>query len=293
MITRKFLDKIKFYFDELNYRESKRLNLEKFENQAMWTLKHAESLSDAIYTIQFFRFCLRKWKKIEKIFDKKLDKFNQFSYVGNFLIHTVSDDDATGVYYLTNAINNKVKDVFIASQSFEEDAFSIDAKHGKFFIYENGKYYIKYAQFSSSKMKVYDSQNNHLCNIVFNKDNSFSLEKNNTPFVLGTDEDGFTYIYDRKYVESLKANEKPDETKCLAEMEWDILASGSTFGVAKLNVYQNPEYLELYLLFATSTFLLFRQYMQALKSSKAIRQQTILNTAYISSMNNRSTYPRL
>lgn len=56
-----------------------------------------------------------------------------------------------------------------------------------------------------------------------------------------------------------------DTEKMLADIEWDILEKKSKLGVAKLNVYKSDTELEILLLFAASTFLVFQHYLQTEK----------------------------
>lgn len=107
MITRGFIAKVHDAFDELNYHEKRCLNFDKFEKAAVRTLTHCKDLSDAIDAVRMYQFCLKKWTKIEKMFDRKLSIFNEYDYEGNSLISVVSDDDALGTYFITNGINKK------------------------------------------------------------------------------------------------------------------------------------------------------------------------------------------
>ena len=80
MITRRFIEKIHDAFDELNYHETRELNFDDFEQAAVKTLTHCKDLSDAIDAIRMYQFCLKKWSKIEKIYNKKLSVFNERDY---------------------------------------------------------------------------------------------------------------------------------------------------------------------------------------------------------------------
>ena len=265
MITRNFIEKVHDAFDELNYRETKRLDFDKFEQAAVWTLTHCKDLSDAINAVRMYQFCLKKWTKIEKIFNKKMPVFNEYDFEGNSLISIVSDDDALGTYYITNGINRKVREIFIASQSFDEEMFALSYNNGRFNVFEDGNYYMKYSKMSSSKMKLFDNFGNCLCNIVLSDNFGIFLENNSTPYDLVVYDD-FIGIYDRNYIDSLADTDIIDTNKSLADIEWDILDKASDFGVAKLNIYAPEQDLELFLFFATSTFLAFQRFMQMQKT---------------------------
>lgn len=265
MITRKFIEKVHDAFDELNYRETQTLNFDYFEKSATGTLTHCKELSDAIDTVRMYQFCLKKWSKIERMFKRKLQIFNEYAYEGNSLISVVSDDEALGTYYITNGINKKVKEIFVASHSFDEEMFALGFGNGRFTVSDDGNYYIKYSKMTSSKMKLFDNKNNCLCNIVLSEDLGIFLENNLTPYELVIYDD-IVGIYDRRYIDSLADTDIIDTDKLLADIEWDILEKNSDLGVAKLNVYASDSDLEMLLFFATSTFLVFQKYMQAQKT---------------------------
>lgn len=264
-ITKKFIEKVHDAFDELNYHETKQLDFESFEKAATKTLTHAKELSDAKDVVLMYQFCLKKWNKIEKIFNKKLHIFNNYSYEGNSLVETVSDEESLGTYYITNGINNKVKDIVVASNSFEEEIFSLGFKNGRFTIFEDGEYYIKYSKMSSVKMKLFDNENDCLANIVLSENLGIFLENNKTKYELIVYDD-FIGIYDKNYIESLSDTDLIDTKKLLADIEWDILEKKSKLGVAKLNIYNSDTELEMLLLFATSTFIVFQKYLEVEKN---------------------------
>lgn len=269
MITRGFIEKVHDAFDELNYHESKRLNFDKFEQSAVRTLTHCKELADAINAVRMYQFCLKKWSKIEKMFHRKLQVFNEYDFEGNSLISVVSDDEALGTYYITNGINKKVKEIFVASHSFDEEMFALGFENGRFMVYEDGDYYIKYSKMDPAKMKLFNRRNDCLCNIVLSKDLSkdlgIFLENNSTPYHLVVYED-FVGIYERRYIDGLADADIIDTNKLLADIEWDILEKNSDLGVAKLNVYAPDQDLEMLLFFASSTFLVFQKYMQVKKT---------------------------
>ena len=265
MITRGFIEKVHDAFDELNYHETKRLNFDNFEQSAVRTLTHCKELADAINAVRMYQFCLKKWSKIEKMFNRKLQAFNEYNYEGNSLISVVSDDEAFGTYYITNGINKKVREIFVAGHSFDEEIFALGFGNGRFTVYEDGKYYIKYSKMDSAKMKLFNHKKDCLCNIVLSEDLGIFLENNSTPYDLVVYED-FVGIYDRRYIDSLADTDIIDTNNLLADIEWDILEKKSDLGVAKLNIYVPDQDLEMLLLFATSTFLVFQKYMQAQKT---------------------------
>lgn len=287
MITRGFIEKVHFIFNELNYHETSLLNYDDFTKSAVWTLTHCKELADAIFTVHMYQFCLKKWSKIEKMLRHKLQTFNEYDFKDKSLISTVSDNDACGTYYITNGIYRNVKKVFIASHSIDDKMYTFSFHGGKFTAFEDGEYYIKYAKTSSKKMKLFDKSDKCLCNIVLCDNNGFYLENNLTPYELVAYDD-FIGIYERSYINSLADTDLIDTNRLLADIEWNILEKNSKFGVAKLNVYASDRDLELsksddcstnndlemFLFFATSTFLVYQRFIQ---NQKAIMAFAILN----------------
>lgn len=265
MITRKFIEKVHDAFDELNYHESSRLDFDAFKQAVIKTLTHCKELSDATNVVLMYQFCVKKWSKIKRIFNHKLMVFNEYDYESNSLISIVSDDEALGTYYITNGINNEIKEIYVASHSFDEGMFALNFEKGRFTVFDDGNYYIKYSKRSSGMMKLFNNRHGCLCNIVLSEKLGIFLENNSTPYDLVIYND-FIGIYDRKYIESLADADIIDTEKLLADIEWDLLEKKSELGVAKLNVYAPNQDLEMLLLFATSTFLAFQKYMQAQKT---------------------------
>lgn len=285
MITRKFIERVHDAFDELNYREIKisnadsfsktadefnsdnatQLDFDRFNQSAVHTLTHSRDLQDAINTVRLYKFCLKYWNKIEKMFAKKLHVFNEYRYEGNSLISIVSDKEAAGTYFITNGITKEVENIYVASHSFENGIFSLGYKHGKFTAFVGGNYYTKYAKMSSVKMKLFDNAGNCLCNIVLSENLGIFLENNLTRCELVI-YDGVVAIFDRRYIDSLGKQDTINTDMRIADIEWDILEKNSELGLAKLNVYDANADLEMLLLFATSTFLLYHKYKQQQKA---------------------------
>ena len=266
MITRKFVEMVHAAFDELNYHEQKKLNYDDFEQSAIKTLTHCKELNDAIKSVRMWQFCRKHWKKIEKLFSKKLSVFNEYSYEGNSMISLVSDEDAYGTYYITNGIDKKVKEIYVASCSLNENLLALNYNSGKFSIYNDGDYFLKYARMSSTKMKLFNRKHDCLTNIVLSKGLGVFLENNHTSYELFIYDD-FIGIYDKKYLDSLSDSDIVETNKLLADIEWDMLDKNSDCGIARLNVYAPNQDLEMFLFFAASTFLSFQNYISSQKAA--------------------------
>ena len=258
MITRKFIETIKIYFDELNYRETEKLDCEKFETAFFKTLSCAKDIEDAMETIRMYQYCIKKWGKIERMFKNKIDIFNEYDYEGNSIISVVDEEDAYGTYYVTNAINKNIKEVYAVSQSIDGLFFTFDYKKHSFYVYLDGDYYVKYSK-SSDTMKLLDKNKRCLCNIVLNENNQIFLENNYTNFELVIYDD-IIGIYDKKYINSLRNEDIIDTNYLLADIEWIPYDKKFKYGITKLNIYSEVND-EILLLFSASTFLLFNHCM--------------------------------
>lgn len=84
--------------------------------------------------IRMFQYCSKHWNKIDKMFKNKLETFNEYDYEGNSIIQVVDEEEAYGTYYVTNAINKKIKEVYAVSQSIDENFLTFDYK-GSIFLF--------------------------------------------------------------------------------------------------------------------------------------------------------------
>ena len=196
MITKKFISKVHLYFDELNYRPVDKLDFYEFLSCAIETLCHTESLGDSGLLFECFRFCLNKWDKIRLIFEKKLHLFNEFDYVGNQAIRTISDEDAIGVYYITNLFSKNFKDLLIASYSLDENILIDNFLNNKLIIHENSPYYIKIV--NSSKVLIYNKDDEIICELKY-QNFYFCIEQNKTKYGL-INYDEYVGIFPLEYI---------------------------------------------------------------------------------------------
>ncbi len=264
MLTQSFIEKVHNAFDELNYHETKCLDSEQFCKAAAKTIAHCKELSDAVCAVSMFQFCVKKWSKIERLFERKLQVFNEIKYEGNTLISLVPTDDAIGTYYITNGVYRKAKKLFVATALFPEQIFSSSFENGCFRFFEEGKYYIKYSKMSL-KMKLFDNNDECLCNINLSNNFYILLENNITSYEIIVYED-CVGIYKKSYIDSLNDIDDAELDYLIADIEWDALEKNSELGVAKLNVYEPEQDVELFMLFASSILLLFHRYMDERKA---------------------------
>ena len=256
-------------FDELGYRIVSNFSHVGLFETAIKSLNHTETLEDAKNVIKLLQFCIDKYDRIEKIFISHLNIWNSFKWHGNKRISYVDDDEAAGSYYITNGINKNYKDIFISSIGFGNDAIRFVYNGGKFYIDAENDFYLKYSKLSSKKMKMYDLNGNHITNIIFDDMNfDIYLDKNSSPFEIISN-DGVIEIYWRDYIYSLDDEDDIDREKMVAMLGWDVLKKKSNLGISKILLYDDvsDREIEILLLFAASTILLFRSLMSSTNSA--------------------------
>ncbi len=278
MITSNFMAKVRLYFDELNYRETKRFDFDAFEQAAVDTIFRCKGLDDAAFATSMYRFCKKKRRKIEKMFERKLEEFNAFDYEGNSLLSLLpSNDDFGGVFYVTNGISGKVNEISFLERSDQVETFACDSSNGRFKIFIDGKYYMRYSKWSSVKMKLFNLADERLCDIGYGGGDDVFLKNNLTDYEL-VEYDGFIGVYERAYFDSLSDTDTIDSNKRIADIEWGMIDKKLSLGVARLTVYEPNRDLEMMLFFAASTFLLFQKHVRFQKILRASSNAVIVNT---------------
>lgn len=82
MITRGFVEKIRSLFDEFEIKADKGITYDEFYKIFINKLNHSNELQDASLAINIFRYCDKKWNKIEKMFSNHLDLWQEYKYEG-------------------------------------------------------------------------------------------------------------------------------------------------------------------------------------------------------------------
>lgn len=111
-------------------------------------------------------------------------------------------------------------------------------------------------------MKLFDKNDEFLSNIVLSDSYDVFLEKNSSKYeiIINKDENDNTYmaIFDKSYIDSLSDDDYIDNKNMIACIEWDILEKKSDLGVALLTLFEDVNDITPLLLFAASTFLLYK-----------------------------------
>lgn len=274
MITRRFIEKVRSYFDELSIEAKDGISFDDFLSSTINTLNHAKELQDASAILNIYRYCYKKWNKIEKMFSKHLSIWQEYNFEDASSIETINDDEAEGVYYITNTLSKSDKELIVSSKSFEEELYSFDYSRGKFVFSGSDDYYIKYAKTDPAVMKLFDSDNHLLCNIVLSDHFEIFLDKNNSEYELiiedEDEENPFIAVFEKTYIDSLGDKDYIEYKNMVADIEWDLLNSKTDIGVSKVTLYKDVEDITPILFFAASTFLLYKSFNDVRKTRAAI-----------------------
>lgn len=284
MITKGFIEKIRGAFDEFNINAPNGITYEEFEKQFIKTLNRSEEIIDAKLAITVYQYCTKKWKKIEKIFTKYLHLWQSYQFEGPSDIHTLSDEESQGSYYITNSLIKGYKNIFLTSSSLEDKVYQVQYKNGKYTLDRDNDFYIKKSNMNSTIMKLFDKKDNMLCNIVLSDNLEVFLEKNQTKYFLAIGEDEhentFIGIFDKSYIDSLGDHDMVEFENMVADIQWDIVKKKSDLGIAKITLYKEVDDASMFLYFGMSTFLLYKAYNDSIKRNRFLFTGILTNCLY-------------
>lgn len=270
-MTKDLLNKAHIAFDEFGYKPSSdQISYVDLYSCMVKTLNHTKELEDAIETIKLFHFLYKNFEKICSCVTKHYDYWQSLPYEGNEMLSLVDDDEATGVYFITNAFDKDFKHVYACSHSLtDNNGVNVNYHLGKFsFEIDDPRYFLRFSKLSPSKMVLLDKSDNKLCVIVLSEDYQVFLENNKTDYEIVLYEGGMG-IYKKSYIKSLGGYD-PDTDNMLAFIEWDIIDEKVNLGIARLDFYGPDGDVELFLMFAMSCFLLFRSFIKKIESVSLI-----------------------
>ncbi len=271
MITRRFIEKIRFYFNELNIKSTQPITYEDFERQAIKILNRCDTLFDAKKAIVVYKYCVKHWKKIEKIFSKHLNKWQDLTFEKPACIKTISAKDAEGTYCITNAFT-KSKDIYITSKSYNDELYMFQHKNGKFKLNDDDNYYMRFSKLASDTMKLFDKNNKLLCNIVLDNNYDIFLKANASKYELvpnrEDEENPFIGVFEKSYIDSLGENDYIEFKNMIATLEWDIVDKKRSLGVARITLYKNIEDCDFLpvIYFGASTFLTYKYFKDTMNA---------------------------
>ena len=281
--TKTFLLKVHQILVDLGYDfNTFPLKYSDIENCAIQTLNHTKNLNDAKLAVKYFSFIREKYDKICSKVERHYDFWKTIIQRKQRLISLASDEEAEGVFFITNAFHSNYNKVSFCGHSLGENIFfDISYAGGKFYLgdKDNYSYGLRFG-FSSEKMILFDENKNKLCDLIFDGYNIF-LTNNKTNYEIINDDYGMM-IYKKSYIASHR--DKCDAGEMLAFIDWDIFSEENDkflkwsvnnfvtsdiikekneYGVAMLvDCSDEDSDLEMFVMFAMSGFLMYHRKMQ-------------------------------
>lgn len=279
MPTRYFIEKIRYYFNELNIKAKNGISFADFKHKAIRTLNRSAELGDAKLAVSYIKYCISHWKKIENIFIKQLDKWQEYEIEEPVNIQQILDEDAEGIYYITNALSSFSNRFYLTSSSInDQNILAYPCKDG--FSFEDTDYYIRLNGKTSIKVELFNKNTPApLCTITFDDNNNPTLKYNHTRFELVSykdDEQSFIGVFDKSYIHSLKDDDNIEFENMVAEIEWDVLKAKNDQGIAKVILYEDLDDVDQIFYFALSSFLLYRSLLSLIKTERLKTAMTFI-----------------
>lgn len=215
MITRNFISKVRLYFNELHLPAKNGITFEKFQDHFIKILNRCKDIVSVKMAIDYFNFCRKKWNKIEKIFTNHLSKWQEFAYSKSITVFLLTDDQSYGIYTIANYISERANDIYLTSNSFDNELCDIDLDDKKISIFEESDYYLYFSKSNSQKMILYTKNDDPICDIYVNNFLELYLENNQTNFEIITDENHI-FVFKESYLDSLNEDEEIDLEKAIA-----------------------------------------------------------------------------
>ena len=281
--TKTFLLKVHQILVDLGYDfNTFPLKYSDIENCAIQTINHTKNLDDAKLAIKCFSFIRKEYDKICSKVERHYDFWKTIIQRKQRLISLASDEEAEGVFFITNTFHSNYNKVSFCGHSLGENIFfDIFYKGGTFYLgdKDNYSYGLRFG-FSSEKMILFDENKNKLCDLIFDGYNIF-LTNNKTNYEIINDDYGMM-IYKKSYIASHR--DKCDAGEMLAFIDWDIFSEENDkflkwsvnnfvtsdivkekneYGVAMLvDCFDEDNDLEMFVMFAMSGFLMYHRKMQ-------------------------------
>ena len=252
------------YFKEFGYRpKSNDINFDEFLECAIKTIVRTKTFDDVHEAIRMYYFIYTQFDKICNKAKKYDYYWESLDYKGSKTINLVKKEEARGSYYVTNALTEDYNNVYVLSQSFDDDLLFHLCYKDKLFslVDDEPEYYLRHSKLSSKEMVLLDEYKNKICVIKLTKDLNIELKDNLTDYDVIQDEGGVA-IFKKDYLYSLASYDDIDWYKASAYIYWDCIEKDNYHGIARLDFYEEDADLELFILLAASTFLSFNKYIK-------------------------------
>ncbi len=269
--TAKLLMMIHIFFDEIGYQPSSEdLDFQDVIRHIINTVNHAKTLDDALLIFNLYHYYLKKCNKFINKYCKYPEFWDEIPYEGRNEVDVVSDEEAIGTYYITNALSKDPDNLYISGFSFNNGFYALDYINGFYSIDENPKYYLRKSRMSSDKLVLTNSNKKVIATIAIDDDTNVYLENNKSRYELIAYESGVGF-YESDYIYSLD-NEEPDfKNQCKAYVFWDAIDDKGNFGLSRLDVYDENADFDLLIMLAASCFLVFKRHLAAEESRSIAR----------------------
>lgn len=246
----KYLDAYLAAFSNLSYRPTHdTLSLDDFLKAGCKALRLSPDMDEAVIACKMIYLCLYDWERLEATFENDKKFFLDSLEDEGLYLHPLSEKEAKGTTWLTNATRGSIKYVDITS----EDGFLTSINKKGHFPSLSGKYRLEYDPEHKNKMHIFDRDDNHIVTLLMDDECDIHLEDNKTPYIMLGDEYGYLNLY-------RKGKEKPNKKDRVAEIIWGITNDEAPYiGLSRLKVYKEDD--ELFALIAMSGFLLYERYM--------------------------------
>ena len=270
---RPFIEIIHVYFDELHYYETKSVERYALSCSFADTILHCKEYNDIIVAYAMYKYCIKHWRRIERIFKKHLNEFNAYKKSKKSIIKRVANKATAGLYCITNSIYDYEEQMILIGDIGEGDnIYTLIYENKVYKSTEDYNYYIKLSFLSRNKIFLYNKEDKKICDIVYDNEEIF-LENNNTIYeIVYSQGDHFMGIALKD--ENVLEGELVDKNKIIAEISCMILDYKHNFELSSICIYDECDF-ELITLFAMSLLLLENKAIQLHKILQASLALTI------------------
>lgn len=251
-----YLDAFLLAFSNLNYRpKDGKLDFDEFLSAGCKALRLSGDMDEAVIACKMIYVCLLDWKKLEEEFEKNKKLFLESVDEGGLYLHPISEKEAKGTTWLTNATRASLTSVDLTS----EEGFLTSFNKKGYYPSAKGTYRLEYDRDNKNKMRIVNEVFEPLVDIVMDEECDIHLENNKTPYALVPDEYGYLNIYRKSHLDSLKGAKVRRKDR-VAEIIWGVTNDEAPYiGLARLKTFGEED--EIFALLAMSTFILFERYM--------------------------------
>lgn len=264
--TRNLLIDTHLFLESINYdfNNDSSFNLDKIINTILLNINRTSKYDDAFYL--YDNFC-----KIIKNFDKIAKKVKKYNAFWNSIecdtekIELNSSENSIGNYYLSNIYENNYKKVFLQAESLDNLALYefVNNKHQICSDLFDNPYYFEFAK-KSTKAYILNPNKEKLCTVEL-IDCEVTLKDNKTIYDIIKVKDSVYGIFNKDYISAHK--DDYDIEECLAIFHWTIVDFETYLGFAEIQIFEESDDLNLFLLLALSGFTLYAHNLSSMQAS--------------------------